>query len=66
VHNDLNNDRPISLTQDEERALPYIEMSARAKEEEDELFQEDAEDKRRENDAELRPKAPSMYMNMQG
>jgi hypothetical protein len=68
LHNELNNNKEqdISLTQDENRALPYIELSARAQEEEDELFREDAEEKRKENDAELRPKAPTTYMNMQG
>jgi hypothetical protein len=56
----------VLLTQNEDRALPMVQMSARARQEEDELFQEDAEEKRKQHDAESRPKGLTTYMNMNG
>jgi hypothetical protein len=41
-------------------------MNAHALQEEDEIFREDAEEKRRENDADFKPSEPTTYMNIHG
>ena len=56
----------VALTQIDDRALPLVDMNTQQLREEEEIFFEDQESKRRAFDAPKEPLPPQMYLDAKG